>query len=83
MGTAWPLWGLVGLVLALPCCREFRGSGSSAEGEPLGMDAWSWRLPPAQAVTRQRPLLLNYHHMALPDGRVSRKEDRLTLWKAA
>ncbi len=40
----------------------------------------SWQWPPTTPVTRQRPALLNYFHMELPDGRVDRKEARLAQW---
>ena len=43
-------------------------------------NAPGWRLAPTGQVTRAYPRLVNYHHMALPDGRVDHKEARLAQW---
>ncbi len=86
MRAAWGLLGMVSLTCTFPSCwepqpqhpdsQESAGTGS----QQAAAEVWSWRLPPAQAVGRTRPLLMNYHHMALPDAWVSRKEDRLAQW---
>jgi hypothetical protein len=49
-------------------------TGSEASSAP------GWRLAPTGQVTRTYPRLVNYHHMALPDGQVDQKEARLAQW---
>lgn len=39
-----------------------------------------WRLPPRGRVTRTAPRLVNYFHMALPDGQADYQEERLAQW---
>lgn len=73
---------LVSLVCGPESCEREDGPATEQPRGAVGSEraVFTWRAPPAQMVTRKRPLLVNYHHMALPDGRVSRKEDRLAQW---
>jgi hypothetical protein len=86
MRATWIPLGLVGLVVAVPSCWDCLRFRSGSPDTEAGSNAFefaadaSWRLPPVGLVTRQRPLLVNYHHMALPEGKVSRKEERFAQW---
>ena len=60
------------------CLQEYETwvrSLAGTQATPSG-----WRLPPRDSVTRRTPGLVNYFHMALPEGRVDHKEERLAQW---
>lgn len=87
MHAAWIPLALAAVAVAIPSCLDFRRGEAEFPQGVAGEEASStspsvstWRLPPAHTVTRKHPRLINYFHMMLPDGNVSRKEDRLAQW---
>ncbi len=71
----------VGLVSALQQDHPISTRVATSPSLPVrGQSEPGWRTAPTGLVTRVYPRLVNYHHMALPDGQVEHKEERLAQW---
>lgn len=70
------LYGLLSATVAAPPHSQPDQPQSPCSCAPTQ----SWRLPPTQSVPTRSQRLVNYHHLALPESRVSAKAKRLAQW---